>query len=178
MPDEYIQGVFLIVIYRISTVAAGLAIVFMGYRLFRVGVFERAGDLKASWGEKALVLKQAAPGTFFALFGAFIICLSVSGGLKLNFPGENGGIIMGAPAELDEYAPFVTKIEHASCLSNDSNPPCFQAAARPLWPVPLSANTSKDWGFRQNALSRVATSWITSILSGPISSGKLGDTDY
>jgi len=35
--------------YRFSVVAIGLIFAFLGYRLFRLGVYEKAGDLKATW---------------------------------------------------------------------------------------------------------------------------------
>jgi hypothetical protein len=48
----------------------------MGYRLFRLGVFEKAGEFKATWGGRQMLIKAAAPGTFFAVLGACIVTVS------------------------------------------------------------------------------------------------------
>ncbi|MBS0261392.1 MAG: hypothetical protein JSS02_05500, partial [Planctomycetes bacterium] len=53
------------------------------------GVFERAGDLKAAWGDKHLTIKQAAPGTFFAVFGAIIVTVSLCRPVLFK---EEGGV--------------------------------------------------------------------------------------
>lgn len=72
------------VLYRVSTIFVGGWIVFMGYRLFSVGVFQKATDLKAAWGDNHLELKQAAPGTIFALFGAAVLIFSIQKGISLE----------------------------------------------------------------------------------------------
>jgi hypothetical protein len=69
---------------KIVPIFIGLCFAYFGYSLFRRGVFERAGDLRAAWGERHLVLKQAAPGTFFALFGALVISASVWRGVEIK----------------------------------------------------------------------------------------------
>jgi hypothetical protein len=71
-------------IYRIITIIVGLLIIYLGYRLFSLGVYEKTGELKAAWGEKNLILKQAAPGIFFVLGGAFIIIFSMWKGLNID----------------------------------------------------------------------------------------------
>lgn len=72
-----IAAILILGVYRILIVVAGIASAYMGYRLFVRGLFANAGELKAAWGERKLVLKQAAPGTFFALFGAAIVMYSI-----------------------------------------------------------------------------------------------------
>jgi hypothetical protein len=67
--------------YRLGTIIVGFAIVHCGYKLFSRGVYEKAGDLRAAWGDKHLLLKQAAPGTFFALFGTAVIIFSLFKGI-------------------------------------------------------------------------------------------------
>lgn len=81
---EYSQIAFLITATKVIQVLVGLAFAYFGYRLFRHGVYEKAGDLRAAWGERYLVLKQAAPGTFFALFGAAVIAVSIWRGIEIN----------------------------------------------------------------------------------------------
>jgi hypothetical protein len=36
-----------------------------------------AGELQAAWGARRLILKQVAPGVFFALFGTVIVCVGI-----------------------------------------------------------------------------------------------------
>ena len=70
--------------YKIITLLVGSFFSYMGYRLFKLGIWGKAGNLEANIGDKKLILKRAAPGTFFALFGAIIISLTVIKGLELN----------------------------------------------------------------------------------------------
>ncbi len=70
--------------YKFCTLIVGSALAYMGYRLFVTGVFEKAGDLKTTWGEKGLVLKQAAPGTYFALFGTVVIAVGLWRGMDIQ----------------------------------------------------------------------------------------------
>ncbi len=60
----------------------------MGYRLFMAGIWGKAGDLDAQFGENKLLLKKAAPGTFFVLFGAIIIALTIWKGLSFDKIGQ------------------------------------------------------------------------------------------
>ena len=96
---EFIQGIAVIVLYRIVTIVCGLVIVYLGFVLFRLGVYEKAGELKAVWGTKNLTLKQAAPGTFFALFGACVIAVTVWRGLDFSsISGSNSTIVAASPS--------------------------------------------------------------------------------
>jgi hypothetical protein len=70
---EFMFGALLVTLFRIATVLIGFGFAYLGYRLFRSGVYEHATDLKAAWGDKNLMLKQAAPGTLFALFGVVVV---------------------------------------------------------------------------------------------------------
>lgn len=82
--SEPIQAALIMSIYRIITILVGCLIVYLGYRLFNVGIFQKAGELKAAWGERNLTLKQASPGTFFVLFGASIIAISIWRGVNIS----------------------------------------------------------------------------------------------
>jgi len=70
--------------YRLGTIVVGFAIVYCGYKLFRLGVYEKAGELKLAWGDRHLLLKQAMPGTFFALFGTAVIIFSLFKGIYFD----------------------------------------------------------------------------------------------
>lgn len=60
-------------IYRYLLIFAGVAFAVMGYRLFKLGYFEKAGELKAAYGSSHLLVKQVAPGVFFAALGAVMV---------------------------------------------------------------------------------------------------------
>jgi hypothetical protein len=63
--------------YKLASLVAGVASSYMGYRLFIAGIWGQAGDLSAEYGKTKLVLTRAAPGTFFAVLGAVIICVAL-----------------------------------------------------------------------------------------------------
>lgn len=71
-------------IYRLVTIVIGFLVIFLGYKLFRHGVFEKAGELKAAWGGSSLLIKQAAPGIFFTAFGTLIIIVSLTKGVTIH----------------------------------------------------------------------------------------------
>lgn len=48
------------------------------------GVWGHAGELDAKLGDNKIVLKQAAPGTFFALFGTVIIAFTIVKGFDIK----------------------------------------------------------------------------------------------
>lgn len=82
--SEFMQAAVVVLTYRVVTVLCGTLIIFLGYLLFRIGVFEKAGELKGVWGDRRLVLKQGAPGTFFVVFGAIIVSVSIWKGVDLE----------------------------------------------------------------------------------------------
>jgi hypothetical protein len=77
-----------IVLYKISTLAAGVALSFMGYRLFMAGIWGESGNIEAKVHKYSLVIAKAAPGTFFALFGAIVVVVSLYRGLDYQL-GES-----------------------------------------------------------------------------------------
>lgn len=82
--SEFSQTVLFLTLYRLATVAIGLVFAYLGYRLFYRGVYDKAGDLKATWGERFLIIKQATPGTLFAIFGAIIISVAIWKGIDIE----------------------------------------------------------------------------------------------
>jgi len=82
-------------IYKLATIFTGLAFAFMGYRLFISGIFAEAGELRTNWDNRSLVLRKAAPGTFFALLGAVITCISLWRGLNLEPVPRPGDVESG-----------------------------------------------------------------------------------
>lgn len=74
-------------LYKIVSITAGTIFAYMGYRLFMVGVWGSSGDIEAKFRENKLIVKQAAPGTFFALFGTIVVAVALFKGLELNDRG-------------------------------------------------------------------------------------------
>ncbi len=70
--------------YKIISLMVGSIFAYMGYRLFTAGIWGHAGELEAEFGDNKLILKKAAPGTFFALFGAIIISITLYKGLEFK----------------------------------------------------------------------------------------------
>ncbi len=95
-------NLLVLVSYHILITGAGCIICYLGYKLFRVGIFEKVGDLKAAFGEQYLTLRGGAPGTFFAILGAVIILVSTWRGVTLT---TNGAVTVstaaGAPSDGD-----------------------------------------------------------------------------
>jgi hypothetical protein len=75
MLDQVDTAVAMLITFRIVALLVGAFLLFLGYSLFKLGYFEKAGELQAAWGNRRLVLKQVAPGIFFALFGTVIVCV-------------------------------------------------------------------------------------------------------
>lgn len=105
--------IFSLTLYKISSLLVGLTICYFGYRLFIVGVWGNAGDLEVKFDKNNLVLKSAAPGTFFTLFGTVVIALTVWKGLELESRSgvNHGGTSYenGDAKKLPDKIPFALK---------------------------------------------------------------------
>lgn len=79
-------------LYKLTSLFTGLCLCYMGYRLFLAGIWGSAGDAKGEFGDIRIVIKRAAPGTFFVLMGAIVLGLTIFKGLNLealqNIPSE------------------------------------------------------------------------------------------
>jgi hypothetical protein len=64
-------------IFRYLLIVAGVFFAYMGYRLFKLGYFEKAGELRAAYGGNHFLVKQVAPGVAFAALGAMTIGFAV-----------------------------------------------------------------------------------------------------
>lgn len=98
--SETIQAFLIVEIFRLLCVFAGVLLAYWGYRLFKVGLYEKQGELKASYGKVSLVLRQVGPGIFFALFGvalAYIGCIR-----KFEIESGEGSAIKQLSQELDK----------------------------------------------------------------------------
>jgi hypothetical protein len=74
--DLTLSFLFYASIYRLAIVAVGVVAIVLGYRLFIRGVMPGGNtEARVVAGDVKLTLSNAAPGTCFALFGAFVICV-------------------------------------------------------------------------------------------------------
>lgn len=80
-----------ITLYKIVSLLAGVFLSYMGYRLFLAGIWGNAGDVKGEFGDNKIVIKKAAPGTFFVLMGAIVIGLTINKGLNFENNQDNQG---------------------------------------------------------------------------------------
>src|SRR5262249_13105783 len=74
----------LLVTFRIIALGVGALVVYLGYRLFKIGYFESGGEFAAQEGKNKLLLKKTTPGVFFALFGAVVIGIGIWNPLDLR----------------------------------------------------------------------------------------------
>lgn len=95
--SEFTKALLIANIYRYLLIVAGTTFVYMGYRLFVLGYFEKAGEFRAAAGGKHIVLKQVAPGVFFALFGILAISIGVFREIEINIPGSGWGKMSYTP---------------------------------------------------------------------------------
>jgi hypothetical protein len=77
-----VDPTLIVLIYKLVTIAAATFIIWLGYRLFTLGVFKSSGDIDATIRDNRIILKRAAPGTFFVLFGATIFVVIVWRGMQ------------------------------------------------------------------------------------------------
>lgn len=73
-----------LLIYKLACLAVGSLLCYLGYRLFKEGIWGHAGNMEANFRDTNLVVKSAAPGTFFVLLGAVIIVATILRGEKVN----------------------------------------------------------------------------------------------
>jgi hypothetical protein len=84
--SEFTKAILVANVFRYFLVVAGVAFAYMGYRLFKLGYFEKAGELKAVMGEHHLLLKQVAPGVFFAALGTATIAVGAFRKVAVSTP--------------------------------------------------------------------------------------------
>jgi len=63
------------------------------------GVWGNAGNLEGRYGNNKLILKSAAPGTFFALFGTIVIAVTVIQGLEITAPSNIAAVLKALEKE-------------------------------------------------------------------------------
>jgi hypothetical protein len=92
-------SVVIVAAYKIASLLVGFGFGYMGYRLFLAGIGAPAAELEAAAGERKLKLSQAAPGIFFALFGAAVVAATIHKGLNVELPGAVSEALGRLPAD-------------------------------------------------------------------------------
>jgi hypothetical protein len=75
-------------IYKIAGLGVGVVFLYFGYRLFMAGLWGAAGDVEAQFRDLKILVRQAAPGTFFALFGAAIVMMTLFKGFDFYYTAQ------------------------------------------------------------------------------------------
>lgn len=99
--DIHIAQILSLTIYKLVSLLIGLCLCYMGYRLFMAGIWGSAGDAEGEFGNSRIVIKRAAPGTFFVLMGAIVIGLTIFKGLNLDSQQVPGGVNHEKPSLID-----------------------------------------------------------------------------
>jgi len=86
--------------------------------LFRLGIYEKQGELKGSWRGASLTLRQVGPGVFFALFGVGIASLGLTRHFEASYtytPALSGSAYLTAPPSgtIDSQAGRMTAISES-----------------------------------------------------------------
>ena len=76
--------VIALTIFKVGCLVAGVFLSYMGYKLFMAGVWGHAGDAEGNFGDNKIIIKKAAPGTFFVVMGAIVIGLTIFKGLDFK----------------------------------------------------------------------------------------------
>ncbi len=95
--DLAFWAVTAVAVYKLVSLLTGLGFAYMGYRLFLAGIERPAGVLEAKAGDNALKLSRTAPGTFFALFGTAVVCVTIYQGFKIDLPAPVARVLSDLP---------------------------------------------------------------------------------
>jgi len=95
------MGMLYVFLFKIFTILSGSFSIYLGYKLFVKGIFSDAGEVTGTAGNYNLTIKKAAPGTFFSVFGAIIICCGVLKGFTI----ESEGTRSFTPLAREDFSP-------------------------------------------------------------------------
>lgn len=94
--------------YKLTCLLVGLVLSYFGYKLFLAGVWGNAGDLNVKFKNNEVVLKSAAPGTFFVLFGTIVIALTILEPVGVSYTegSKDTEVVSAAPTRPDKKPDF------------------------------------------------------------------------
>ncbi len=65
------------IIFGVTPLLVGLTFMYFGYKLFKLGITEKSGNMNVQARSIKLIVQQAAPGTIFTICGAVIIIVAI-----------------------------------------------------------------------------------------------------
>ena len=86
--------------YKLSCLLSGIFLAYLGYKLFIKGFTTSGGEAIGEYKGGKIILKKAAPGTFFSVLGAFIICFTILKGMKSD-------VLYIIPAKVDDKTRYI-----------------------------------------------------------------------
>src|SRR5580765_4270089 len=87
--SEDVQIILIANIFRIMSLLVGFGFACLGYKLYVKGVFDKTQDLKASFGNAKLALRNVAPGVVFGIAGIVVGILAVVRPVMLDHSRES-----------------------------------------------------------------------------------------
>jgi len=134
MNAEHAMSIAAVLLYRCAILGSGTFAIWLGYKLFRAGVLDRAAkDLKMIFGSYKLMFKSAAPGTVFAAFGAIIVSVAVC-----NPP------VMEFTQKTESSSTSATDMTGPNTNAMPTEAPASHSSAMPALPVALSVVPSEN----------------------------------
>lgn len=104
--NEVIIIVILAFFLRLALIASATMICYWSYKLFVKGIFPDAGDVNVIWGDKKMLIRRAAPGTFFVLLGTMILALlaykSISFHKDVDSDKEKEKVVTSSPVYIPD----------------------------------------------------------------------------
>jgi hypothetical protein len=82
-------------LWRLAVVLCGALSIYLGYKLFALGLHAAQTEMAASGGGMGIKVRNMAPGTAFALFGACVIVVMIT-----NAPAEIEVVATPVPSSL------------------------------------------------------------------------------
>jgi hypothetical protein len=156
--SEFGQLVIATLGYRCVLVGVGLALSYMGFRLFCLGLYEKVGELKASWGGRALVLRQAAPGTFFVVCGGVVLLGTLARGVQFDKEIEGSRAHLSDASRKPLVSTSTTDLPASAYDSRPRDSPAAMAASDSSARIKVSSAELQQLKLRINELeTEIAT---------------------
>ena len=75
--------------YKMACIVIGGISISLGYKLFMNGIWGNAGDLDVKFEKSNVVLRSAAPGSFFAVLGAAVLIFTIINGYHFKLTSNS-----------------------------------------------------------------------------------------
>ena len=73
-----------ILFFKLFQMLFGMLTIFLGYKLFMKGFYNDSGEVKIKVNSSSVLIKKAAPGTFFSVLGTILIAVAIFKGVEYN----------------------------------------------------------------------------------------------